>query len=73
MDNQPNPKVHATPIRDVLLAAIANSNLPTSEKAELTASVNTLPDAHLDAITAGLAREGLARLPDAMAWLRRWV
>lgn len=73
MDTQPGPKLHATPIRDVLLVAINNSDLPATEKAELTASVNALPAAHLDAITAGLAREGLARLLDAMGWLRRWV
>jgi hypothetical protein len=73
MDTQPNPKVHATAIRDVILAAISKSNLPADEKAELTESVNALPAVHLDAITGGLAREGLARLPDAMGWLRRWI
>jgi hypothetical protein len=73
MSTQPTPKIHATPIRDVLLAAIENSDLLATEKAELAASVNALSAQHLQAVTAGLAREGLARLPDAMGWLRRWI
>lgn len=63
-------RLHADSIRDLIAAQIEQSELDSSTKAKLIDTVKTLPAKGLEAVVTGLAREGLARLPNAIQWLQ---
>lgn len=49
---------------------IEASELEASVKSQLVAQVQSLPAKGLEGVVTGLAREGLARLPNAIQWLQ---
>lgn len=63
-------RLHADSVRDLIAAQIELSELDSSTKAKLIDTVKTLPAQGLEAVVTGLAREGLARLPNAIHWLQ---
>ena len=63
-------KMHADSIRDLILAQIEVADLESSAKAQLTDTVQSLPAKALEGVVGGLAREGLARMPNAIGWLQ---
>jgi hypothetical protein len=63
-------RLHADSIRDLLAARIEAAELEDSVKSQLISEVKSLPAKGLEAMIAGLAREGLARMPNAIQWLQ---
>lgn len=63
-------RLHAESIRDLLAARIEAAELEDSVKSQLLTEVKSLPAKGLEAMVSGLAREGLARLPNAVQWLQ---
>lgn len=63
-------RLHADSVRDLITAQIEASAMESTAKAQLIAQVKSLPAKGLEAVVTGLAREGLARLPNAIAWLQ---
>lgn len=63
-------RLHADSIRDLLTARIEAAELEDSVKSQLISEVKSLPAKGLEAMIGGLAREGLARMPNAIHWLQ---
>lgn len=63
-------RLHADSIRDLLVARIEAAEMEDSVKSQLIAQVKSLPAKGLESMVAGLAKEGLARLPNAIQWLQ---
>ncbi|EKF7421294.1 TPA: hypothetical protein ACXK44_004791 [Pseudomonas aeruginosa] len=66
-------RLHADTIRDLIIAQIAMSDAESSVKSQLMAQVKSLPAKGLEAVVSSLAREGLARLPNAIQWLQTTI
>lgn len=63
-------KLHADSIRNLLAARIEAAELEDSVKSQLISEVKSLPAKGLEAMIGGLAKEGLARVPNAIQWLQ---
>lgn len=63
-------RLHADSVRDLLAKQIEASELEDSVKSQLIAEVKGLPAKGLETMVARLAKEGLARLPNAIQWLQ---
>ncbi|MGE4404468.1 hypothetical protein [Pseudomonas sp.] len=63
-------RLHADTIRDLITAQIEASEMDSTAKAQLIAQVKSLPAKGLEAVLTDLAKQGLARLPNAIQWLQ---
>lgn len=66
-------RLHADTIRALLDAYIEQTDLDASAKRKLSEAVRNLPAKGLEEAVVALAREGLARWPDALPWLQTLI